>query len=157
MGSDPIQGFGVANDWVIAETSIGTVTNGSAAVNASFSTINFQTDDGSIFDVLTGTVDSIEMLVVGTYLIRARAQFPQNRTGTVQIEPVISGDLTQYAWDESVTTTHYTDIATGEATAEELVVVEDLAIPASAYLTFTQTTGSSMVGCTGWLQIFRLT
>lgn len=155
-GSDPI-GLGISNDWVIAQAALGTVTNGSSPVNASFSSINYQTDDGSVFGVHTGTVDAISMLVVGTYLIRARATFPAGRTGTVQLGAVIAGDVTTYDYDTAVGGTNYSDIGPGEATWEQLCIVNDLTVPAGAYMNFTQTTGSSMVSCVGWIQIFRIT
>lgn len=158
QGSDPIPHFGITNDWVIASTALGTVTDGSSPVNGEFSSINYQTDDGSIFAVDTsGAVDAIGMLVVGTYLIRARATFAAARTGNVQLSATIAGDVTTYDYDTAPGGTHYTDIGPGEASWEQLCVVNDLSIPAAAYMTFTQTTGSSMVSCVGWIQIFRLT
>lgn len=155
-GSDPIQGL--YNDWVVAQTALGTVTDGSSPVNGEFSSINYQTDDGSIFDVYTGgAVDSIEMLAVGSYLIRAGAVFPSGRTGNVQLGAVIGGDVTTYDYDVAPGGTFYTDISPGSAWWEQLCVVNDLTIPAATYMNFTQTTGSSMIGCVGYLQIFRLT
>lgn len=155
-GSDPIGG--IYNDWVIAQTAIGTVTDGSSPVTGAFSSITYQTDDGSIFGVDTsGAVDAIAMLEVGSYLIRARGLFPDNRTGTVQLSAVIGGDVSTYDYDTAVGTTHYTDIGPGEASWSQLCVVNDLTVPAGAYMTFTQTTGLSMIGVVGYLQIFRLT
>lgn len=157
-GTDPIPSVGVANDWVIAQTALGTVTDGSSPVNGAFSSIDFQTDDGSVFGVYTGgAIDSIEMLAVGTYLVRAKANFPHGRTGTVQLGAVIGGDVTTYDYDTAVGGTNYTDIGPGEASWEQLCIVHDLSAHAGAYMTFTQTTGSSMVSCVGWLMIFRLT
>lgn len=157
-GSDPIPNAVVPNDWVTAQTALGTVTDGSSPVNGEFSSINYQTDNGSVFGVYTGgSVDSIQMLQVGSYLVRARATFPQGRSGTVQVQAVIDGDVTQYDYSIAAGNTNYTDISPGEAIEEFLCVVNDLAIPAAAYMSFTQTTGSSMTDCVGYIQIFRLT
>ena len=154
-GSDPITGLGT--DWVVAHNTIGTVTDGGSA-SAGFSSIDFQTDDGSVFGVVTGgTYDVIAMLQVGTYLVRVGAEFPQNRTGTVQVQGVIGGDLVAYDYDVAAGGIHYTDISPGWAWFQQLVVVQDLIAPSGAYITFGQTTGSSMVGVGGFVQIFRLT
>ncbi len=155
-GSDPITTL--INDWVLASTPLGTVTNGSSPVNGAFSSINYQTDDGSVYGVYTGgAVDSISMLQVGTYLIRAGATFPAGRTGTVQLGAVIGGDVTTYDYDVAVGVPNYTDIGPGSAWWEQLCVVNDLTAPSAAYMDFTQTTGSSMLGCVGYIQIFRMT
>jgi len=155
-GSDPIPGIGT--DWVVAEAVIGTVTNGAAAVSAGFSAITYQTDDGSIFGVGTGgSYDTIDILVVGSYLVRIGVTFPQGRTGFVQIPGNIGGDLTAYDYDVATGGTNFTDIGPGWAWFEQLVVVNDLTSPSGVYVSFAQTTGSSMVGVTGFVQIFRLT
>jgi hypothetical protein len=158
QGSDPIAGIGVDNDWVIATSALGTVTSGSSPVNGAFSSIDYQTDDGSMYSVYTGgAVDVIQMLEVGSYLIRAIAEFPAGRTGTVQLQGVIGGDVTTYDWDTASGGSFFSDIGPGVAYWAQICVVNDLTIPAGAYLTFTQTTGSSMVSVGGKLQIFRLT
>lgn len=155
-GSDPITEL--TNDWCIATASFGTVTSGSADVDAGFSSLDYQTDDGQVYGIYTGgAIDVVEMKQVGSYLIRARATFPQNRTGNVQFSAVIGGDVTTYDYDTAPGGIHFTDIAPGEGTWEQLCVVNDLSAHAGAYMTFTQTTGSSMVGVGAHLQIFRIT
>jgi hypothetical protein len=155
-GTDPIAGFGIANDWCYATDSLGTVAAGTPT-NGAFSSITYQTDDGSIFAVDTsGAIDAIGMLVVGTYLVRAIATFPGGLTGTVQLQGVIGGDVTTYDYSTAVGGTTFTDIGPGVVYWEQLCVVNDLTAAAGAYISFAQNTGASRV-CTGGIQIFRLT
>jgi hypothetical protein len=157
FGSDPTPGLGVDNDWCSATTSLGTVADGGTAIGA-FSSLDFQTDSGDIYDIFTGgAYDSVEMLVVGTYLIRARATFARGKTGTVQVSAVIGGDVTTIDYDTRPGGTFYSDIGPGEVIWEQLCVVNDLSVNAGAYLTFTQNTGGSLVSVGGHIQIFRLT
>ena len=157
QGSDPIPGFGVSNDWVFAQTALGTVA-ASTPTDAAFSSINFQTDDGSVFDVYTGgSVDAIQMLIAGSYLIRGTATFGTGHTGTVQVQLQIGGPGTIYDYDTRAAGTFYDDINPGVVITEQLYVVTDLSSASAAYLTFTQNTGGSRTGCVAQLQIFRLT
>lgn len=157
-GSDPIPGIGaITNDWAYSQTALGTVADG-ATVQGGFSSIVYQTDDGSVFGIDTsGTYDAVSMLQIGTYLVRAGATFPAGRTGTIQVGATIGGHVTTYDYDVRAGTSSFADIATGSAWWEQLCIVNDLGAPAGAFVQFTQTTGSPAVSCVGFIQIFRLT
>lgn len=160
-GSDPIPGIGpgaVTNDWVLATTPLGTVSSGVGEVQAGFSYISYQTDNGSVFAVNTGgAYDTISMLQVGSYLVRVGVDFPEGRTGTILVAGVIGGPVTTTDYDTAAGTPQFTDIAPGQAWWEQLCVVNNLSAPAGVFMSFQQATGSNMVGVLGSVQIFRLT
>ena len=161
-GSDPIPGLasGTGNDWIYTRKGLGTVLASASATAAWVAgDIIYQTDGGSTYGIQSGSVSAVSMLQVGTYLIRAIATFP-GHAGTVLVDGVIAGDVNAYDYDvrDGVTSgTGGADATRAQAIWEQLCVVNSLTTPATAYVTFTNNTASSLLGVVAGMQIFRLT
>ncbi len=155
-GSDPIPML--INDWMTTHNTLSVPDTGSAT-NFPYTAIDYQTDDGSVYAPLAGTVASIEIKQVGSYLVRSMFQFPGGVTGTAQVNANIAGDCTTYPhFDYSgVQTVSVTNGAGAYIVWEQLVTVNDLTAPTGVYNVVQQQITGAARNVTAYLQIFRYT
>ncbi len=155
-GTDPTPGMGVTNDWVIAQEALGSVAAGATAAPSMVGAISYQTDDGSVYAEGTATIHTVNMLQVGSYIVKATASFPPTAASNVSVSAVIGGSVTTYAYEDFAQPTH-SPSDYGHVTWAQLCVVNDLSSASGAYLTFTNNTPGPLNPVVGYLHIFRLT
>lgn len=161
QGSDPIPGFGITNDWVLAFTGATSVSSTGPSsptlTNIPFDSIGYQTDDGSIYATATGAVNYISIKVAGTYLVHVFGNYGEGNSGYGMASANIAGDVVAYDYSVSrVYPLSWSGTGGGLTVWEQLVVVNDLTIPAGAYGLVWQSSGAPLdVDLT--LQIIRLT
>lgn len=163
-GSDPIDGM--FNDWVTTTVGFGAVAANSEATAAMTGSIVYQTDDGSVFAEGDHAIDTIDFLQVGTYLVRAVAEFDAGLTGYAMVDAVIGGPGVTYDYNVDQfqamslpDTVGGTDFGRygGRVVWEQLCVVPDLSAPTGAYLHFNNNSSNSLAAVAGTLQVIRLT
>ena len=154
-GQDPVP-LGETNDWMI--TSAGLMVPNSMATNIPYTSITYQTDDGSVYAPLSGAIDSIEIKQVGSYLVRSMFQLPAV-AGTASVNANIAGDCTTYTYNDYSgprPLQFYNGVGNPYLVWEQLVTVNDVTAPTSVYNVITQTTGATR-SVVAYLEIFRLT
>lgn len=158
-GSDPVPGL--YNDWVLAFTGATSVSSTGPAsptlTNVPFDSIGHQTDDGSVFEAKTGTVNYIAMKQVGTYLVHVFGNYGEGHSGYGMASGDIAGPVTAYDYNVSrVYPLSWSGTGGGLTVWEQLVVVNDLSSTAGVFGQVWQSSGGSLsVDLT--LQIIRLT
>jgi hypothetical protein len=143
------------------------VTSGAEANLDMTGTIVYQTDSGTVYGVVAGTIAAIGMFELGSYLIRAKATFAEGKIGYVNVNAVTAGPCTLYNWDDNETfqaasipdTTGGTDMGKygGLTVWQQVCVVNNLSSPTTSYINFTNQTTLSLTSVVGYLQILRLT